>query len=205
MKKRAGFTLLEVLVVVVIVISISAFAVPAYKKAQEHNKYLAAKGVLMSVGSAMQALRGDLANAGRDIEKIGLRQLGSQHLRGVVATAEGAQDLSDCCDPVQNSDWMGYLLFGRKYLSPIAFDGLPDSYTVHTYKGYYIYLCSLKGNANSTCCKANKSENKIACIKKRASKKMDCVNADYPGAYVAEDGTVVDFGKGTTLANDGCS
>ena len=59
MQKRNGFTLLEVLIVVVIAVSVAAFAVPAYKKTQEKNKYLAAQGVLLDLGTAVRALRAD--------------------------------------------------------------------------------------------------------------------------------------------------
>ena len=41
---KKGFTLLEVLIVVVIAVSVAVFAVPAYKKTQDKNRYLAAQG-----------------------------------------------------------------------------------------------------------------------------------------------------------------
>lgn len=51
-----GFTLLEVLIVVLIAVMVTMFAVPAYRKAQERNRYLAAVGLLMEMASAAQIM-----------------------------------------------------------------------------------------------------------------------------------------------------
>ena len=37
MKRKSGFTLLEILIVVVIAVSVAAFALPAYKKMQDRT------------------------------------------------------------------------------------------------------------------------------------------------------------------------
>lgn len=55
MRHTGGFTLLEILIVVVIASSILAFALPAQKRAQNRNRYLAAQGVLMDVSAALQS------------------------------------------------------------------------------------------------------------------------------------------------------
>ncbi len=49
---RKGFTLVEILFVLIIAAGIMAFAVPSYKRAKERTKYEAATGILMDVGSA---------------------------------------------------------------------------------------------------------------------------------------------------------
>ena len=64
MRCKKGFTLLEILIVVVIASSVLAFALPAQKRATDRNKYLAAQGVLLDIGSAVQAKRADLKMAG---------------------------------------------------------------------------------------------------------------------------------------------
>ena len=61
MRTQKGFTLLEVLIVVVIAVSVAAFAVPAYKKSQDRNRYMAAQGALIDLGNGVRALRADLA------------------------------------------------------------------------------------------------------------------------------------------------
>ncbi|WP_428048749.1 type II secretion system protein [Candidatus Avelusimicrobium caledoniensis] len=60
MQAKTGFTLLEILIVVVIASSVLAFALPAQRRAQDRNKFLAAQGVLLDIGSAVQAKRADL-------------------------------------------------------------------------------------------------------------------------------------------------
>ena len=57
MQNAKGFTLLEIMIVVVIAVSVAAFAVPAYKKAQDRNRYLAAQGVLIDLGNGIKMLR----------------------------------------------------------------------------------------------------------------------------------------------------
>ncbi len=51
---------MEILIVVVIASSVLAFALPAQRRAMDRNKYLAAQGVLLDIGSAVQAKRADL-------------------------------------------------------------------------------------------------------------------------------------------------
>ena len=54
---KRGFTLMEVLVVVVIGVLVTLFAVPAYKKMQDRTRYMAATGVLVEIASAAQMLK----------------------------------------------------------------------------------------------------------------------------------------------------
>lgn len=50
---KKGFTLIEVMIVVVIAVSVAAFAVPAYKKSQDQNRFLAAEGRLLEIASGL--------------------------------------------------------------------------------------------------------------------------------------------------------
>lgn len=56
---KKGFTLVEVLVVVVVAVVVTAFAVPAYKKAQARNKKMAASRVLLELSNAFRSLQAD--------------------------------------------------------------------------------------------------------------------------------------------------
>ncbi len=56
---RKGFTLLEVLVVVMIAAVVTMFAVPAYKKAQDKNKFMAATGVLIDLANGAKMFHAD--------------------------------------------------------------------------------------------------------------------------------------------------
>ena len=66
MQNAKGFTLLEIMIVVVIAVSVAAFAVPAYKKAQDRNRYLAAQGVLIDLGNGVKMLREALSTEAED-------------------------------------------------------------------------------------------------------------------------------------------
>lgn len=58
---KKGFTLVEILFVLVIMAGIVAYAVPSYKRAKERSRYEAATGTLLNVGNAILSLRRDLA------------------------------------------------------------------------------------------------------------------------------------------------
>lgn len=51
---KKGFTLIEVMIVVVIAVTVAAFAVPAYKKSMDRNKFMAAEGKLIELSSALR-------------------------------------------------------------------------------------------------------------------------------------------------------
>jgi len=60
MCKKQGFTLVEMLFVVLIAAGVIAFAVPAYKKARERSDYNAALGTLLDMNNAVNSLKRDL-------------------------------------------------------------------------------------------------------------------------------------------------
>ena len=51
---KKGFTLIEIMIVVVIAVTVAAFAVPAYKRSMERNKFMAAEGKLIELSSALR-------------------------------------------------------------------------------------------------------------------------------------------------------
>ena len=148
MRTNKGFTLLEVLIVVVIAVSVAAFGVPAYKKSQERNRYLAAQGVLMDLGNAVRTLRQDLAiSSSRTFPISSATQLLSSWQ---TTTQEGElADLSTDAD-------LGAAMFTRKYMSPIQF---PTGTSV--YKGYSFYICPQNSSSTSNCCGGDSSV--VAC------------------------------------------
>ena len=60
MRRKHGFTLVEVLFVVLIAAGVLAFAMPAYKRMQEHAQYDAALGTLLDIDNAVKSLKQDL-------------------------------------------------------------------------------------------------------------------------------------------------
>lgn len=127
MNKR-GFTLLEVLVVVVIAVMVSAFAVPSFKRSQSRNKNSTATGILMDIGNATRVMRADFPN----LDFSG--QVTSAHFSAANA----------CLDKPTNACAINYM-FGKKYLMTIPFDGS------NTVKGYKFYVCG-KGGGGGGCC-----------------------------------------------------
>ncbi|MBR3631746.1 MAG: type II secretion system protein [Elusimicrobiaceae bacterium] len=58
-QERKGFTLIEVLTVVLIGALVVLFAIPNYRKSQDKNRYLTASGVLMELGNGVNIVRED--------------------------------------------------------------------------------------------------------------------------------------------------
>ncbi len=209
MKNRHGFTLLEVLIVVVIAVSITAFAVPAYKKTQERNKFLAAKGVLQDLGNGVRTLRADFIAEGMDVNdapKNTIMLIAAYNSTGT--TFENIKNISSISElftvtlptgheGMSNDSRVGYALVARDYLQPIPYD------STNQYKGYLFYICPADGTGNR-CCKANSSENRIACMAK--SENCNASNTTYyPGAYIKQDGSVEEVAPNTATATALCS
>ena len=195
MKHRVGFTLVEVLVVVVIAVSVTAFAVPLYKKTQERNRFLAAQGMLLDISSAFHSLRADLISTGRTDAIVTAPsspvQLTTTHqltTNNTYKKVKGAESLSDTTNVTVSG--VPYALFARDYMQPIPYD------SGNTYKGYQYYLCPATLHAaKNHCCHLST----IACMRKSSS----CAatgTADFQGAYVNEGGLVVPVDKSSTDA-----
>ena len=71
MKRAFGFTLTEMLFVVLIAAGILVFAVPSYKRAKERSAYEAATGLLVKLGSAVQTFEKDMKLKGHQISTAG--------------------------------------------------------------------------------------------------------------------------------------
>ena len=198
MNKRAGFTLLEVLVVVVIAISVTAFAVPAYKKTQERSKFLAAQGVLLDIGNAVLSLRNDLVLVDKNPEDApsSALQLTTTHQNTSNSSYKSVKELRGLDYLALSTQAnVGYALFARGYMEPVPYD------SGSTYKGYAFYLCSSRSNTNTACCRPSQfSGDKVACMRKNSS----CSTADYPGAYISEDGRLVLVDKTDTNVSTFC-
>lgn len=127
-KAQKGFTLLEVMVVVVIAVIVTAFAVPSYKKSQARAKYMGASGILLELANATKMMKESYPSV------------------NVVSQAFSANDSSAPSTPSSNPiAWMqGEKLLGQVYFK----DG--------TYNGYS-FAFSTQGTANcgSDCATAN--------------------------------------------------
>ncbi len=68
MLHRKGFTLVEILFVLIIIATIVAFAVPSYNRTKQRARYEAAVGILVTVGNAVQAINRDLRDIGSNVQ-----------------------------------------------------------------------------------------------------------------------------------------
>lgn len=99
-----GFTLLEVLIVVVVAVVVTMFAVPSYKKSQDRGRYMAASGVLVELGNAAVMVR----------EQYPGKNWG--------ATSVTANSSATTCPDAAPSSLMAAMQ-GCKFLNKIVFDG----------------------------------------------------------------------------------
>lgn len=171
-KSNKGFTLLEVLIVVVIAVSVAAFGVPAYKKSQERNRYLAAQGVLMDLGNAVRTFRQDL-KIDCISNKVDVKTFPTTavQLRSNWQTTTQEGDLSSLTDDAT----MGTAMFTRKYLAPIPFT------SGNTFKGYTFFLCPQTTSSSSYCCGGDSTV--VACTRNTSS-------TNYQWARYHKDGSI---------------
>ena len=170
MRRKNGFTLVEILIVVVIAASVLMFAVPATKKAQERNKYLAATGVLADIGMAMQALRIDAAMQGSTVVYPA-----ANHLLAMTATFQTTSTTNYQTSQVSdlaslNDTIFPYAIFSHGYMQSIPYDG------TNTYKGYSFTLCPQETSTGEA--------NNVVVIMQTSN------SATYQGARFLQDGTI---------------
>ena len=166
MKSCKGFTLLEILIVVVIAVSVAAFAFPAYKKTQDRNRYMAAQGVLIDLGNGLKSLRADLPFNYPTTYKV----VGSSWQ---TTTLDSDAEIT--------SGNARIALFARKYMSPIPFD------SASTYKGYSFVLCPENTSTLTFCCQGDSDV--VACMYDRGYAARP-TKGQYYGAAFMQDGSI---------------
>lgn len=183
MHGRKGFTLLEMLVVVVIAGSVLLFAVPAYKRMQDKNAFTSAQGVLMELRSAVLALRQDLALSSSSHSFPGTSPVqldaGWQSENFVGYTDIVRSSVQD-----MDTEKLKYALFVKKYIQPIHFDSGTSKF-----RNYDFYICPTAASTGA-CCGNNKEV--VACMQdpNRCSR---ATKGFYYGARILRDGTIDSF------------
>lgn len=167
--KKSGFTLLEVLIVVVIAVSVAAFAVPAYKKTQEKNKYLAAQGVLLDLGTAVRAVRAELSSGKFPSGSSPAQVTASWHSTGTPASEITSSNAH-------------YEIFRRKHMEPIPFD------SGSSYKGFVFYVCPQDTASSSACCGG--SSDVVACMYNSSLGAGSATKGQYYSARFLQDGSL---------------
>lgn len=181
MKRKSGFTLLEILIVVVIAVSVAAFALPAYKKMQDRTNYDAAQGVLIEVANGLMMLQEEVKTASENGASI------VRYPVAAMVVKNSWQSDSRIEPDMPLSARYGYLvLFARRYIGPLPLN------SSNTYKNYQFVLCPDGTASSSYCCQGDSRV--VACMydpnySSRATK------GEYYGAAYYDDGTVLRIAK----------
>ncbi len=182
---KKGFTLLEILVVVIIATSVLFFAVPSYKRSKDKAAYTAAQGLLVELRSAMLSMRQDLRNAGNTAVSVPANFSHAAQLQAAwqdeVDSNYSSATSADM--DVLTSALVPYALFAKNYLQPIPFGAN------NTFSRYEFYLCPVNGSSEG-CCGSDKRV--VACMRDDTHN-HSCsypTKGLYYGARIWEDGTL---------------
>ena len=157
---KKGFTLLEVLTVVVIAALVTMLAVPAYKKQQDKNRYMAASGVLIDLGNGVRMLQEEYPN---------IPSLTQTITAAPTIISSGADEAPTDANALFN--W----LYTNKYVNSFPIDNV-----AHTYMGYSFKIYT-GGTATCGACSGSDS---VACMS------GSNLNAQYTCAWVDKSGNL---------------
>ncbi len=143
---KKGFTLVEILFVLIIAAGIMAYAVPSYKRAKERARYEAATGILLDVGSAAMQVNRTKTGCARSYYK-GYLQVPDNYYVDPDTFMEGktwAEYLDDYLNYHDDVDQACVnSLFGLGYLQKIPANTGYEYYIVNNPKGG-LTICSSK-------------------------------------------------------------
>lgn len=169
MKRQKGFTLLEILIVVVIAVSVAAFALPAYKKMQDRTNFMAAQGLLVEIGNGLKMLQ---------------EELSFNYPSGATVVNYSWQNSAESWNEDKNtvsSHNAHLLLFKRRYVGALPLT------TSNYYKNYMFVLCPENTASSSYCCGGNSSV--VACMYDPSYSSRP-TRGEYYGAVYYQDGSV---------------
>ena len=180
MHRKYGFTLVEMLFVVIIAGAVVAMSIPAYKRAQERARYNAALGQLGSIGGAVQGLNRDLVMDGMgSMDGTGIFpftesfQITKIVSAGVESGETLRETLADKDNAGRNQVFLGALFQDNRYLlSSITLDSEYQYWAVQ--------------NTNSACSGTCNNNGTLICMCKATSNENDC----FYGARYLRDGMV---------------
>ena len=174
--QKKGFTLLEVLIVVVILASVVLFAAPAYKKMQARAQYNAALGTLIQLGEGLRLLYENYPNRvwGSDPIELNNSNIFSNEN---VTRAKGVENLNDLDLAVQeNIDTFFASLVARGYMARLK--NIDDASNQ-----FRFFICHPDGDPGDCCNKPDE----IACMYIPQANCND-LNKEYSWAHYFRDG-----------------
>ena len=198
---KKGFTLTEILVVVVIIASVAVFSIPAYQKSKAKMQYDKALGTLIELGTGLNNFYGDyqlqtgvallkhLQDVGLGIPTQG-KQITTQYDQALTGACTGAPQKPEQSteNQIRLPEFVGYPNNQNQVPTcmlqvMLVMDYLPQKMKF-TNVGYDYFLCNyLTTPLSSSCCK----ENVVACMKASTGASYDW------GARFMKDSSVVRF------------
>ncbi len=166
---KRGFTLVEMLFVVIIAAGALALALPSYKNMRERGKFQAASGMLIDLGSAVEAITRDLAMQGVSVQ-MGTTYVAvnSTNMSFTPNNTQKKQTLAQVFGGLSGSDMSKIL----KLLKPF---GYLKSFQGHGNFNYYVLT---NAGASSTGCEATTisplTGTLVACMIKPSPASTDC-------------------------------
>lgn len=138
--RKNGFTLVEVLIIVVIVGVVSVFAVSSYRTSQRLASYTSAEAILMELGNASRNYR----------IATGINMTSAQI---TLPSQEERNKAVQVCTATAGT-WQQLYYCG--YLSPIHMNASNE------YRGYHFYVCNpTTGSTQQGCC----TNERAACMR----------------------------------------
>ena len=179
MLRRKGFTLVEILFVLIIAAGIVMFAVPAYKRSKVRARYEAATGILMSAGNAYNNLKQDFENNSHSCAfPLHTYELPAQNESGMHAGMdETAEDfICGASSASERETRVMSVLYDKKYLDPFV------------NRSEYRYYVMQTGSMPTTICRGKCSG--VVCMCLPDDKASDPDYACFYGASFSSDGRV---------------
>lgn len=201
---KKGFTLVEILFVLIIAAGILMYAVPSYRRTKERSQYEAAVGTLISVGNAIQSLEQYLQSEGYTFS---LPTDGSSNAHYVIPTAQPDLLQMGCVvspkDAIEDASGTNaqnrnfvHFLFAMKYL-----DTVPEA----AESGYMFYaINNTTGHTANVCqnnCQDGEDRKVIACMC-QSSANLNKSTGCFYGAKMYRNGRIEKFTSGNSRAQD---